>query len=113
MPMSYSGSPSLWHENVGAGQIALAVRDAPSGPSRAMMVWCTDIFDALYTPATYNIGLLTNNRGTARSAAEHDRPQPNQCPDLPWRSTVELGFLEQDFLGHSAGHLVSRIRLRI
>src|SRR5690349_19325240 len=61
--VSYSGSPGVSDEYVGSGQIALTVHDLPTGQDRSLLTWCTDLFDLLYTPATYDVGLLSTDHG--------------------------------------------------
>src|SRR4051812_17915316 len=62
--ISYTGSPSISNKRVGSGEISLTVHDVSSGPSSTLLVWCTDLFDALSTPATYDVGLLAMDHGT-------------------------------------------------
>lgn len=61
--VSYSGTPGVYNEYVGSGQIALTVHDLAAGPDRSLLAWCTDLFDHLYAPATYDIGLLITDHG--------------------------------------------------
>src|SRR5689334_23271759 len=66
--ISYSGSPSISNEYVNAGELSLTVHDLPSGSDRTLLAWCTDIFDLLYVPAAYDVGVLTTDRGKTGSA---------------------------------------------
>lgn len=63
---------SLSNFYAGTGAIALTytawVNGAASGAAQTAQVWCTDLYDVLYTPATYDTGVLASDRGKTGTA---------------------------------------------
>lgn len=68
--VTISYAPTSLSERVHAGQFNLVARDMATNVVSTVQVYCTDIFDRLIVPATYTVGLLSDNLANATKVGQ-------------------------------------------